>query len=94
MVHSHAFTIIDGKEQPVTSNKVIAEKLRPYKIICLDDISNAITKNLDSTEQVCDFLATIHFNKTDLTMPKRPVHAGGQSGWRGDEITAFVEQII
>lgn len=94
LTHTRSHTVIDGKEEPVTSNKMIRDKLGQYKIICLDDISNAITKNLDSTEQICDYLAPFHFNKVDLTMPKRPVHAGGNSGWRGDEITSFVEQII
>lgn len=94
LIHTRTYTLIDGKEQPVTSNKIISDRLKDYKIICLDDISNAITKNLDSTEQICDFLAPFHFNQTDLTMPKRPVHAGGSSGWRGDEITSFIEEII
>ncbi|KAK8894895.1 ribosomal-like protein [Tritrichomonas musculus] len=94
LIHTHAHTVIDGKEEPITSNKMIADKLKGYKIICLDDISDAITKGLDSTEQVCEFLAPFHFNKTELTMPQRPIHAGGSSGWRGDEITPFIESII
>ncbi|OHT01711.1 60S ribosomal protein L7-like 1 [Tritrichomonas foetus] len=94
LIHTQASYMKDGKEVPITGNTVIRDALKEYKIICLDDIVNAINKGLESVSKVSEFLAPFHFTKTELAeKPKRPIHAGGSAGWRGEEITAFVESI-
>ena len=94
LIHTQAACLKDGKEIPITSNKTISDALKEYKIICLDDIVKALNKGLESVEQISNFLAPFHFTKAELSdKPKRPIHAGGSAGWRGDEITSFVESI-
>ena len=95
LIHTRASTIVDGKEVHITSNKMIADALSDKKIICLDDMAFAFNKgDEDKIEPITSFLSPFHFNKTELKDIKLPLYAGGPSGWRGDEITQFVEKII
>lgn len=94
LIHNNSATVIDGKEVHITSNKMIADALGDKKIICLDDIVYAFNKGADTIEDITKFLAPFHFNKTELTNVKLPKYSGGPSGWRGEEISQFVETII
>lgn len=94
LIHNNSTTVVNGKEEHITSNKMITDALGDKKIICLDDIVYAFVKGADTIEDITKFLAPFHFNKTELTNVKLPKYSGGPSGWRGDEITQFVETII
>lgn len=94
LIHTKGHTVIDGKETPITSNKMVSEALKQFNIICLDDMVDSLSRGTENSEAVCRFLAPFHFTQTDLDLPKRPIHAGGSAGWRGEGITQFVESII
>lgn len=94
LVHTHLHTEVDGKRVPVTSNKVVKQALSGSGFVCIDDLSHALLTG-ENVEPACSFIAPFHFVKKDLNeKSKQNVKVGGESGWRGAEITSFVESII
>ena len=94
LILTKAQTVKDGVEVLITANKVVGDALGELGIEGLSDIVYAINKGADTIAAITNFLAPFHFNKSDLKDPKQPVHAGGQSGWRGEAITEFVDKIL
>lgn len=93
LLHTRAFYMEDGKETPLTSNKVVSDALSDKGIECVDDMVHSITTADDSLEAVANFLAPFHFHKTEVAKPRLLASQGGISGWTKD-IKAFLEQIL
>ena len=94
LILTKAQTVKDGVEVLVTSNKTVGDALGDIGIEGLTDIVYAINKGSTTIAAITKFLAPFHFNKSELKDPKQPIHAGGASGWRGEAITEFVDQIL
>ena len=94
LILTKAQTAKDGVEVLITSNKTVSDALGELGIEGLTDIVYAINKGTDTISAITKFLAPFHFSKSEIKDPKQPVHAGGASGWRGESITEFVEQIL
>jgi len=93
LLHTRAYYMEDGKEMPLTSNKVVSDALSDKGIECVDDMVHAITTSSDALEEVAAFLAPFHFHKIEVPKTRLLASQGGISGWTKD-IKGFLEQII
>lgn len=95
LIHTKAFTVQDGAEVPLTSNKIIKDSLGSAGQETLEDLVFTINKAKEALDDVCKFLAPFHFNKTRIQKTKALItKEGGGSGWRGPDITQFVQSIL
>jgi large subunit ribosomal protein L7e len=94
LIHTRAQIAIDGKEVPITANKVVQERLGQFGIEGLSDIVYAINEGDVHVMEIGEVLAPFHFRSIEIKEPKKPVCDGGVTGWRGEEISSFIEAIL
>ena len=94
LIHTRAFTIKDGVEVTVSSNKQVSDALSQFGIECLDDIVHTISNSNEGFTEIIQFLAPFHFNKTNIEKPRMLASAGGISGFNRDGITEFIQNIL
>jgi large subunit ribosomal protein L7e len=94
LIHTRAQMVVDGTEVPITANKVVQDRLGQFGIEGLSDIVYAINDGDEHVGDIGAVLAPFHFRSIEIKEPRKPVCDGGVAGWRGEEISSFIEAIL
>ncbi|XP_013145704.1 PREDICTED: 60S ribosomal protein L7 [Papilio polytes] len=96
LIYKRGFAKVKGQRMPITSNKIIEDKLGKSNIICIEDLIHEIFTVGEKFKYASNFLWPFKLNNPTGGWRKKTIHYvdGGDFGNREDKINDLLRRMV